>query len=141
MSSRDSPLVLDASIAIAWCFEDEASPQTEAIADRVRDEGALVPALWQLEVANVLVQAERRGRIAAADVTARLELLAALPIQLDLETRTRAFREIVALARAQRLTTYDAAYLELALRRGAALATRDIELAQAARGCGVEVLG
>jgi predicted nucleic acid-binding protein len=141
MSPSDSPLVLDASVAIAWCFEDEASPQTEAIADRVSEDGALVPALWPLEVANVLVQAESRGRITPADVTARLELLGTLPIEVDWETAARAFREILALARSARLTTYDAAYLELALRRGAALATRDADLAKAARARGVEVLG
>lgn len=133
-------LVLDTSIAVTWCFEDEASTQTDALLERVSDEGALVPALWHLELANVLLQAERRGRLAANDVAVRLELIAQLPITTDAGTTARAFREILLLARAEGLTTYDATYLELALRQGASLLTKDRELAQAALRRGVVVL-
>jgi len=132
-------LVIDSSAALSWCFEDEASPETDALFERVRDLGAVVPGLWHLEVANVLLQAEKRGRITGGDVTMRLDLIAALPITTDSETTARAWREILALARAQGLTTYDAAYLELAIRRGLPLQTKDEALIGAAERCNVTV--
>ena len=135
-----SGFVLDCSIAVAWCFEDEAGPDTDALLERVRDEGAVVPVLWHLELGNVLLQAERRGRMGAADLTTRLELIGDLPIATDDETAARARREILALARAEALTTYDAAYLELAMRRGLALATKDRALRSAAGRAGVTLL-
>ena len=133
-------LVIDCSVAVAWCIDDEASPETDTLLERVRDEGGLVPGLWHLELGNVLLQAERRGRLSTRDVAARLELLRTLPIATDDETSARAWREVLALARAERLTTYDAAYLELALRKGAALATKDSALGDAARRAGLVVL-
>jgi predicted nucleic acid-binding protein len=133
-------LVIDASVALSWCFEDEASAETDQLFERVRNDGALVPPLWHLELGSVLLQAERRGRIARGDVTTRLELIADLPITADPETTNRAWREILALARAEQLTTYDATYLELAVRRGLPLATRDRDLAEAGRRLGLEVL-
>lgn len=133
-------LVIDASVALAWCFEDEASPATDRIAARVIADGGLVPALWHLEVANALLHAERRRRVAAADVAAMLRRLTDLPIEVDAETAGRAGRDTLALARAEKLTIYDGAYLELALRRGVALATRDEALAAAAGRRGVPVL-
>jgi len=135
-----SALVVDCSIALSWCFEDEASAETDRLFERVRDEGAVVPALWHLELANVLLQAEKRGRIAAGDVATRLELISALPIATDHEATRRAWREILTLARAEGLTSYDAAYLELALRRGLPLLTRDAPLREAAKRSGVAVL-
>ncbi|SUS07452.1 conserved hypothetical protein [Candidatus Defluviicoccus seviourii] len=132
-----SGLVLDCSVAVSWCFEDEATPETDAILERVRDEGAIVPALWHLELGNVLIQAERRGRLAAADTTQRLELISALPISADDDSPDRALRVVLTLARAQGLTTYDAAYLELAMRKGLPLASKDKALLEAAERCGV----
>ena len=82
-------LVIDSSVALAWCFEDEASPTSDALLEQVRDEGAVVPGLWHLEVANGLLQAEKRGRITAADIAMRLELIAELPIATDNETTAR----------------------------------------------------
>jgi predicted nucleic acid-binding protein len=134
-----SALVIDSSAALSWCFEDEASPESDALFERVRDQGALVPGLWHLEVANVLLQAERRGRIATGDVAMRLELIAELPITTDNETNARAWREILVLARAEGLTTYDATYLELAIRRGLPLQTKDAALITAAKRSGVTV--
>jgi predicted nucleic acid-binding protein len=133
-------LVIDSSVALTWCFEDEASPKSDALFEQVRDEGAVVPGLWHLEVANVLLQAEKRGRITAADITMRLELIAELPIDTDNETTARAWREILALARVEGLTTYDAAYLELAIRRGLPLLTKDQALIAAAQRTGVAVI-
>jgi predicted nucleic acid-binding protein len=135
-----SEAVIDSSIALTWCFEDEASPERDALFEQVRDEGAVVPGLWHLELGNVLLQAEKRARISASDVAARLELIAALPISVDRETTSRAWREILTLARAQRLTVYDATYLELAARRRSPLFTLDGDLAEAARRAGVIVL-
>ena len=68
-----SAVVIDSSIALSWCFEDEASPETDSLFERVRDEGAIVPGLWHLELSNVLLQAEKRGRISARDVATRLQ--------------------------------------------------------------------
>ncbi|TVR84956.1 MAG: PIN domain-containing protein [Rhodospirillales bacterium] len=132
-----SGFVLDCSVAVAWCFEDEASMETDAILERVRDEGAVVPALWHLELGNVLVQAERRQRLRATDTTLRLGLIADLPIRTDPEPPDRLLGDVLALARAEGLTTYDAAYLELALRNGVPLASRDRALVQAAGRAGV----
>jgi predicted nucleic acid-binding protein len=133
-------LVIDASIALAWCFEDEASPETDAIADDVGVGGAIVPGLFQLEVGNILLQAERKGRLTPSDTAIRLALISELSIATDPETAGRAWRESLTLARTHRLTTYDAVYLELALRKGAVLATRDTALAAAARELGLTVV-
>jgi predicted nucleic acid-binding protein len=135
-----STVALDASAAIAWCFMDEASPRSYALLDRVQAEGALVPQLWHLELGNALVQAERRGRITSADVALRLELIGQLPIEVDRETVPRALRETLALARGEGLTTYDATYLELAIRCGLPLATKDAALTRAAMRLGVATL-
>jgi predicted nucleic acid-binding protein len=133
-------LVIDVSLALAWCFGDENSPAADRTIDQVRDDGAWVPSLWHLEVANVLFAAERRGRIKRADLEHRLDLLTDLPISIDDETHLHAWTSILALARAQRLTTYDAAYLELAMRRGLELGTLDVDLAKAARRMGVPLV-
>jgi predicted nucleic acid-binding protein len=135
-----SETVLDSSIALTWCFEDEATSETDALFERVRDEGAVVPGLWHLELGNVLLQAEKRGRISATDIAARLDLIAELPISVDQETTVRAWRETLATARGERLTVYDAAYLELAERRRLPLMTLDGGLAAAAFRRGVIVL-
>ena len=132
--------VLDCSIAMSWCFEDEASADADLLLDRLRGEGAIVPMLWSWEVANVLNSAVRRGRLAPGDVTARLGLLATLPIEVDPEGASRAWRETLMLAQAHSLTAYDAAYLELALRHGAELATLDKDLRVAAVALGLKVL-
>ena len=135
-----SEIVLDCSIAVSWCFEDEARPETDAILDVVKDQGAIVPGLWHLEVANVFLQARKKGRMKATDIQPRLELLAKLPIKIDNETYLRAFGDIVQIADKESLTAYDAAYLELAIRTKLPLATKDKELASAANRAGVKVL-
>ena len=114
-----SEVVVDSSIALTWCFDDEATQETDKLFACVRDDGAVVPGLWYLELSNVLLQAEKRGRISADDIATRLDLIAELPISVDQETTVRAWRQILTLARAERLTTYEATYLELAIRRGA----------------------
>ena len=135
-----SAFVLDCSVAVAWLFDDEATPATDSLLDRLKDSGAFVPSLWRLELGNVLSRAERHRRISVAQIAASLNLLDRLPIITDTETESRAFREILALARTENLTTYDAAYLELAMRRGLELATRDKALIRAARHVQVQTL-
>jgi predicted nucleic acid-binding protein len=133
-------LVLDASIAIAWLFEDEQTEAANAVMDRVVAEGALVPSIWRLEVANVLRNAIRRGRCTEAYADRSLARLARLPIASDDQTWEHAWSETRALARREDLTLYDAAYLELALRRRLALASRDKALLAAATRRKIAVL-
>ena len=133
-----SAFVLDSSVAVAWLFDDETTAETDASLDRLKFDGAFVPSLWRLELGNVLAKAERRKRVSGSQIAACLGALDRLPIAVDIETEGRALREILALARAERLTTYDAAYLELAMRMGLQLATRDEALVKAARRVAVE---
>lgn len=134
-------LVLDASSVLAWCFEDESGPQADALVDRVVAEGAAVPGLWPLELANGLVSGERRRRISPADSAAFVAMIEDLPIDADPATGVRALHETISLAREHRLSVYDAAYLELAMRLGLPLATGDRSLAAAARRAGVALIG
>ena len=133
-------LVLDVSLSCAWCFADEASYGAWAILERLQTNRAQVPALWPWETANVLLQAERRGRIIGAASRTFLVLLEGLPISVDQPTTTSAWHDTLALARSHRLTSYDAAYLELALRRGLSLASRNKALQAAAGAEGVPLL-
>jgi len=133
-------LVLDVTLSCAWCFADEASDGAWAILERLQTDRAQVPALWLWETANVLVQAERRGRISPAASRTFLSLLEGLPISVDQPTTTSAWHDTLALARCHRLTSYDAAYLELALRRGLPLASRYKALQAAAISEGVPLL-
>ena len=136
-----SAFVLDCSVAAAWLFEDEATPETDALLDQLADGVvALVPLHWRLELGNVLAQAERRSRITPVQVATSVDFVDSLPIEVDAETERRSLREVLALARARSLTTYDAVYLELALRRGLALATQDQALVRAARVLKVKTL-
>lgn len=135
-----NPFVLDCSVAIAWLFEDETTPETEQLLERLKDTDAYVPSLWRLELGNILIQSEKRGRITAGELTSYLNLLATLPIITDTETDERAFREILVLSQTEALTTYDAAYLELAMRRGIPLATLDKTLARVAKNLQLETL-
>ncbi len=131
--------VIDASVVMAWCFEDEASPYADAVLDRFAQAEALAPIIWPLEVGNALVVAERRGRITPAETVRFLNLLRQLPIGVEGETATRILGEVLSLARQQRLSTYDAIYLDLAMRTGLPLATQDDGLRRAATQCGVKV--
>jgi predicted nucleic acid-binding protein len=132
------PFVVDASVTLAWCFEDEASPETEAILDLLADDTAVVPALWELEVSNVLLLAERRGRLTEAQSTRFVALLAKLPILVDAGSVD--MNAVLATGRRHRLTAYDAAYLVLAEREGLPLATSDAALHSAASAAGVATL-
>lgn len=130
--------VLDGSITIAWLFEDEADAYAEAVEDSLIESTAVVPSLWYLEVANGALIGERRKRTTEAKVTKFLSLLKSLPIAADEETATQAWQETLQLARTHKLSVYDAAYLELAMRRGLTLATLDEALMAAATSVGVD---
>jgi len=134
-------LVIDASSVLAWCFEDEGGPEADALIEKVAAEGATVPVLWSLEIANGLVMGERRGRIKPAESAAFIAMIEELPIVADGATGARALHETMSVAREHKLTAYDAAYLELAMRLGAPLATGDRGLAAAAERVGVVLLG
>jgi predicted nucleic acid-binding protein len=132
--------VLDASITVAWCFKDESGQAAAGVLNRLVDGDAVVPSVWPLEVANALLVGERRGRLACADTARFVGLLRELPIVLDVESSGRALSDVLVLAREQALSSYDAAYLELAMRRGSALATLDDGLRQAAARLGIAIL-
>ncbi len=131
--------VLDASVTLAWCFEDEASPFADEVLDSLNKSVALVPCIWPLEITNVLAMAERRGRIDKAGSIRFISLITQLPIIIEPELPQRIFSEVFAVAREQGLSTYDASYLDLAMRQGVALATMDASLQEAARQVGVSL--
>lgn len=133
-------LVVDASLAVTWYFIDEQTDATRALFRRVGKEGAVVPALWKLEMANVFQMALRRKRISASFRDEALQDLAFVPIEIDSETQEHSWGATVGIADRYDLTIYDASYLELAQRRRLALATLDGKLIAAASGAGVEVL-
>lgn len=131
------PFVLDASLALTWYFEDEVSEYADLVLERLREDGALVPSLWPLEIANGLISAERRGRLSPAGVARAAELVLELPISVQEVPPGLALGAVIDIARAQVLSAYDAAYLELAMREGVPLATRDDNLRAAADRVGV----
>ena len=137
--------VLDPSVSLTWLLRD-AGARTDAYAFNVLaqmglpDTEVLVPAIWGLEIANLISESEARGIVTEAQSEGFLEMLAAAPIQIDAESASRALGETLQLARRYRLSAYDASYLELALRAGLPLATLDADLLRAATKAGVERL-
>ena len=129
-----SGLVIDASVVVAWLFDDEGEPRADGALERLEEDGALVPQLWHLETRNSLLTAERRGRLSAEEVKERLDALKGLPIRTDEEPDLQSAFD---LARAYGLSLYDALYLELAKRERAELATLDRALGRAAAAEGV----
>jgi predicted nucleic acid-binding protein len=133
-------LVLDNSVVMSWCFRDEANPYADAILDRLSTATALVPSVWPLEVVNVLLVAERRNRISTAAGVRFLSLLTQLPIIVEYEPAERMMKDLLNLARANRLSSYDASYLALAMQKGIPLATLDHKLITAAKNVDVKIL-
>jgi predicted nucleic acid-binding protein len=134
-------LVVDASIALSWCFQDERTDAIVAILRRVAVAGAIVPALWRLEVLSGLQVAVRRGRIDSAYRNASLSDLLSLAIAIDPDTNRQAWSATLHLSDRFGLTPYDASYLELARRRELPLATLDAALARAAHADNVPLVG
>lgn len=133
--------VVDSSIALAWCFLDEATPATRKLLNRLDHDSILVPAWWYLELTNVLYLAERKGRVDAAKVAEYIALIESLNVGIDFEGHDRAFDHLLPLCRTCQLTSYDALYLDLALRSELPLATLDEPLRNAAKKLGVKLLG
>ncbi|WP_392476288.1 type II toxin-antitoxin system VapC family toxin [Nostoc sp. C110] len=132
--------VLDCSVAISWCLVDENNPTANAILAIMPDAEAFVPGIWSLEIANVLLVAERRNRMTQDQSEEAITLLQSLLIQVDTATDANALGATLTLGRQEGLAAYDAAYLELALRLGLPLATIDQRLAEAATRCGVDLV-
>lgn len=132
--------VLDSSVTLAWLLPDEESQTTDALADRLTQESALAPAIWLLEVGNALLMAQRRSRIKDDDLFRLAAAVLALPIEIDQDAGKQGLTGVLKLASELRLTTYDAAYIELAKRRALPLATLDARLRQACVAVQIPVL-
>lgn len=132
--------VVDTSTTMAWCFNDEVTPATDALLDQLWTAGAIVPAAWSLEVTNALLVAERRRWVTENEATLLAQLLQLLPITVDADRAARMFGVVLSLARKHNLSSYDASYLELAMRQGLPLATQDARLRAAATRAGVPLL-
>lgn len=129
--------ILDASVALSWYFKDEANAYADSVAAACATSNIIVPSLWFLEIANIIVMGERRGRSTVAQAATWLGFLESLPIITDEAPASGTCNNIINLARSYELSAYDAAYLELALRRSLPLATLDKKLRAAAKAAGI----
>ncbi len=132
--------VVDNSIVMSWCFKDEANKYTDAVLDSLAESYAVVPSIWPLEVVNALLVSERRRRLSEADSIRFLTLLAQLPLTVEQEQSENAMMRILALARKHKLSSYDASYLDLAMRNGLPIATLDKNLRAAAKRAQVAII-
>ena len=132
--------VVDNSVVMSWCFNDEANKYGDAVLDILTESTALVPPIWPLEVVNVLLVAERRNRLKQVDSVRFITLLSQLPIVVELEKPERKMKDFLALGRANNLSSYDAAYLDLAMRNDCPIATLDKKLVEAAENVEVTIL-
>lgn len=134
------PFVLDNSVVAGWYLRDQNNPYSDAIAKRLELDRALVPPLWQMEIANVLKSACSRGKLQLGKARLILDALGQLPIDVDAGPAPGQ-RQLFELAMRHSLSSYDAAYLELAMRHGLPIATRDARLADAAKSAGIDLAG
>jgi predicted nucleic acid-binding protein len=134
---KTQEFILDCSVTLAWYFKDEANAYASSVRRSLSRAGAVVPALWPLEVANILVLGERRRRSTEADASKWLRYLQMLPIRVDDETAARAWSDILHVARSYGLSAHDAAYLELAIRLGLPVASLDDKLKAATASAGL----
>ncbi len=134
------PFVLDNSVVMAWCFEDEDTEYADRVLELLDADTAITSSIWPLEIANAILMSERRGRLSAADTARFTELVSGLPITVERTALLRALGAVMEVGRTHSLTSYDAAYLELAMRRGLPLATLDNRLADAARQANVTLI-
>ncbi len=135
-------LIIDASAALTWVLPDEFSSQSQNTVLRIAEgsQPAIVPAIWRIEVLNVLLMAERRSRLMHEGVDAALDHLSALPLQVDAALDTRRVAQVRRLARTHNLSAHDATYLELVLRLNGQLFSCDRALVNAARSCGIDCI-
>jgi predicted nucleic acid-binding protein len=132
--------VVDNSVVMAWCFRDQANDYADSVLERLADAVAYVPSVWPLEVVNVFLAAERKRYISQANGVRFISLLSELPIIVENEDYERTMKELLGLARAHGLSSYDASYLDLAMRKGLPLATQDEKLRKAAASASVPIL-
>jgi predicted nucleic acid-binding protein len=132
--------VLDASVPLSWCFDEDQAKRTKGVLAALETQKAVVPGIWPLEVSNALVVGERRRRIDVASVEKLLAEIGELAIEIDVAGCFDAFSRVIPIARRYSLTTYDATYLELALRLGRPLATLDERLRDAAISAGIAMM-
>jgi len=135
-----TPFVLDASMTMAWCFADESTSYSSTVLDSLRSARAVAPAIWPVEVANVLALAVRHDRITLAESVRLANLIKALSIEVEGQTLPHVLDAVLPLAHGQRLTAYDASYLELAIRLALPIATLDEHLKNSARRLGVPLV-
>ena len=131
--------VVDNSVVMSWYFKDETNKYADTVLDKLTGATAVVPSIWPLEVVNVLIVAERQKRLSESDSIRFLTLLSQLPIVVEYE-RPEMMKELLGLARAYNLSSYDASYLYLAMRKGLPIATLDNKLIEAARSIQVPIL-
>lgn len=139
MTATVKGIVIDASVALAWCFPDEASEYADGVLVALEDQTIIVPAIWPLEVANALLVGERRRRMRLPEVRRFVELLNGLDIVVEAQPVAVAVSNILPLAREYVLSSYDAAYLDVAVRQDIPLATLDGVLQKAARKAGIKI--
>jgi predicted nucleic acid-binding protein len=131
--------VVDNSVVMSWYFKDETNKYADTVLDKLTGATAVVPSIWPLEVVNVLIVAERQKRLSESDSIRFLTLLSQLPIVVEYE-RPEMMKELLALARAYNLSSYDASYLYLAMRKGLPMATLDNKLIEAAISIDIPIL-
>jgi len=134
-----SGVVVDASVALAWCFPDESSEDADSVLQKLKGQTILVPAVWALEISNALLAGERQKRLKQPEISRFIGRVCGLSVVQDSQTVSESVVNILPLARDYGLSAYDAAYLELAIRQNALLATLDVSLRKAARKAGVPI--
>ena len=131
--------VVDNSVVMSWCFKDETNQYADAVLDKLSEAKAIVPSIWPLEVVNVLLVAERSKRLQQADSVRFITLLLQLPIEVEHEWPEKMMTELLALGRAKNLSSYDASYLDLAMRKDCPIATLDKRIRDAAKDVSVAI--
>jgi len=132
--------VIDNSVVMSWCFKDETNEYGDAVLDRLSEATAIVPAIWPLEVVNVLLVAERRNRLKQVDSVRFINLLSQLPIVVEQEGPEKMMKDLLALGRENNLSSYDASYLDLAMKKDCPIATLDKKLMEAGKKVDVTIL-
>ena len=136
----ENTFVVDNSVVMSWCFKDETNQYADAVLDKLSETTAIVPSIWPLEVVNVLLVAERRKRLKQADSIRFITLLSKLPIVVEHEWPEKMMTDLLALGRAKDLSSYDASYLDLAMRKDCPIATLDERLMEAAKDISVTIV-
>lgn len=132
--------VIDNSVVMSWCFKDETNRYADAVLDKLSESTAIAPSIWSLEVVNVLLVAERRKRLKQVDSVRFITLLSQLPIVVEDEGSEKMMKDLLALGRTSHLSSYDASYLDLAMRKDCPIATIDKKLMEAAKEVSVTIL-